>query len=88
MKGLNSELERESGLVIMEGKWQGRGLEGAMDVSEFDMAVIVILHHLITDLGCLSSSKLRRAFQLRLESAALSESEDVDRRSGSDMQMR
>lgn len=56
-------------------------------MSEFDMAAIVILHHLITDLGCLSSSKLRGAFQLRLESAALSESEDVDRWSGRDMQM-
>lgn len=47
-----------------------------------------MLHHLIADLGCISSSKLWRAFQLRLESAALSESEDVDRWSGRDMQMR
>lgn len=49
------------------------GLEGAKDVSEFDMAAIVILHRLLTDLGCLSSSKLRGAFQLRLESSSLSE---------------
>jgi len=47
-----------------------------------------MLHHLIADLGCLSSSKLRRAFQLRLESPALPGSEDVDRWSGGDMQMR
>jgi hypothetical protein len=58
-----------------------------MDVSEFDMAAIIMLH-LIADLGCLTSSKMRRAFQLRLGSATLSESEDVDPWSGRDMQMR
>jgi hypothetical protein len=56
-------------------------------VSEFDMAAIIMLH-LIADLGCLTSSKMRRAFQLRLGSATLSESEDVDPWSGRDMQMR